>query len=118
MPYNGEIIHFMGGIHDYIGELSQTKPHPMGPHWYRINKPCITFLQQGPQKLVDVVASMHGPFNKYRKFVDIYIPPDSTMEIRVLDKKGKLFKFYQEELSRKGPDLIKVADSSIVSSLQ
>ena len=114
--YNGEVIHFIGGVHDYLGELDQSE-HPMGSDWYRIKNPCITFQQQDPQtqKLNNVVASMAGPNKAYQKFVDIRVPPDSIMEIRVLDKKGDLYKVYKQESERVAPSLIHMPSSGVVA---
>lgn len=117
--YNSEIIHFIGGVHDYIGELDQSE-HPMGKNWYRIKKPCITFSQRNEEKqrVDNVVASMVGPHKTYRKFVDIRVPEDSIMEIRVLDKNGDLYKFYQKESNRVSPSLIVMPDSDVVTDIR
>ena len=114
--YNDEIIQIIGGLNDYVGKLDQT-PHPMGPGWYRIQDPCLVFLREDVKnkRMTTVVSNFSGPVgqNNYRKFVDVYIPPDCQMEIRVIDKKGKLHEFYQAEITRKAPNLIVVPDRGV-----
>ena len=105
--YNDEVIQISGGLNDYIGKLDQS-PHPMGEGWYRIKDPCITFSKQDPntKQVLNVVASLHGPQNNFRKFVDIRIPDGLQMEIKVIDKTGELYKFYQKEINRETPQNI------------
>jgi len=108
MPYNGEIIHFIGGIHGYIGELDQSK-HPMGEGWVRIKNPCaVDIVQDNKTKAVNrVIARIWGIKKLYQKYVDIYCPKDSLKEIRVLDKQGEIYQVYQKELNRPDLNLIK-----------
>jgi len=105
--YNDEIIEFSGGINSYIGKLEQSK-HPQGPGWYRIIDPCLVIQKEGleTKQIKNTIATIWGPQKNFRKFVDIYVPPDSIMEVKVLDKDGELYKFYQTEISRKAPNLI------------
>jgi len=104
--YQNEIIHFTGGINEYIGELDQTK-HPLGDGWYRIKNPCCPYTNQDGDKVSFSITRIWGVDKLYRKFVDIYCPPDSLMEIRVLDKNGGLYKAYMKELNRPDLNLIK-----------
>ncbi len=117
MPYNDEIIQISGGMNDFIGKLDQTL-HPMGENWYRIKDPCITFMQKNEEKKVlqTVIARMSGPPGAiaFRKFVDIRIPECDPVEIRVVDKKGPLYKYYKEEIDRKEPSNIIVPDLTVV----
>ena len=113
--YNGEIIQFTGGTKDYIGELDQGE-HPNGPGWWRINKPCMIFERQNPEKrsIENVVTSFSGPQKSYRKFVDIYLSPEHPIEIKVVDKNGDLYKVYRQEADRVASDIIISPNLSIV----
>ena len=118
--YNGEIIHFAGGINDYIGKLDQTE-HPAGKGWHRILNPCLHFMAKDPssKKMQNIIVNMAaGPTaeNNYRKFVDIYIPPDSIIEVRILDQKGDLCEAYRKESERRGSSLIKSPGSDVVTA--
>jgi len=115
--YNDEIIHLIGGIHDFIGKFDQT-PHPMGEGWYRIKTPCLTFLKEDAvnKRMTTVVSRLTGPDGKnYRNFVDVYIPDSAHMEIRVLNKSGQLHEVYQGEIDRKPSKLIVVPNTVIKS---
>ena len=116
--YNDEVIQIIGGINDYIGKLDQT-PHPMGPDWYRLKDPCLIFVRDDPEKktMNTIVSKLQGPpgQNNYRKYVDIRIPDTSHMEIRTVDKKGKLYEVYKTELELKEPSKIIVPDFGIAS---
>ncbi|MCK4716978.1 MAG: hypothetical protein KAT54_09250, partial [Candidatus Marinimicrobia bacterium] len=89
--YNDEIIQFFGGINQYIGELDQSK-HPLGAGWYRIKNPCCPYTEQKGDGVTVSLSRIWGIDKLYRKFVDIYCPQDSLIEIRVLDKHGGLYK--------------------------
>lgn len=112
--YNGEVVHFIGGAQQYIGKIDQGE-HPNGPGWWRIKDPCVTFQEkdQQTQKINNVVFSMAGPNKIYRKFVDVFIPSESIIEIKVLDKNGQLYKVYKEEANRVAPSRIVLPDSGI-----
>ncbi len=101
MKYKNEIIHFIGGLTPFLGELKQGD-HPNGPSWYRIVNPCLVrVVQQTKESAPEVeVLTLEGSENNYRKFVDIRIPEDSIMEIRPLDKGGKLYKMYDAAQKR------------------
>lgn len=117
--YNGEIIHFFGGLTAYIGELDQIE-HPAGPGWWRIRHPCISeSYKDDDDNLQTMVLRIWGDKKRYRKFVDIYCPPDSLMEIRVLDKNGGLYEDYMKELKRPTakPGLIVAPSSAEVETI-
>lgn len=102
MKYAGEIIHFIGGMTPFLGELDQGD-HPNGPNWYRIKNPCLIKLvpsETGPKTAKIDVTTLEGDNNYYRKYVDIRIPPDSILEIRTLDKKGEFYKMYDAAQKR------------------
>lgn len=105
--YKGEIVHFIGGAKQYIGELD-TNEHPNGPNWYRIKRPCVTFqrMNEAEKRLENVIADNVGTNKAYRNFVDFRIPPDSIIEITILDKNGAMYKFYHEEINRVKRDRI------------
>jgi len=100
--YKNKIIKFCGGVRDYVGEL-QHGPHPNGAYWYRILKPCVSFTQQNPvtKKVQLTLASLRGINNTYEQFIDIYVPPDSIIEVLVADKTGDLYEVYQAEIKKK-----------------
>lgn len=112
-PYAGEIIEFNGGINTYLGEL-EIGEHPLGPNWYRIKNPCITFRRENKdmKRIESVVASIWGNQKMFRKFVDIRIPEDSILEVKVLDKDGGLYKIYKDEINRIAPERIILPDNA------
>ncbi len=99
MPYNNEIIHFCGGMREYIGKLEQSE-HPAGEGWIRILDPALMRYTQDEKGVQFNVMRIWGEDHLYRRFVDIYCPSDSLKEIKVLDKNGGLYKTYQKELGR------------------
>jgi len=101
--YNGETIQFIGGLNEYIGVLDQTE-HPNGQGWYRLKQACHIGFDQ--QKKATVITRLGGPKRVYRDYVDIYIPRDSLMEIRTLDKDGELYKVWNDEMRRPKLDRI------------
>lgn len=117
MPYKNEIIHFSGGMHDYIGELDST-PHPWGEGWIRIKNPCEVVYQKNKQGGIDkILIRIWGVKKEYRRFVDIYCPPDSLKEIRVVDKEGEIYKVYRKEVDRASLDLIKAPTSADLAAV-
>jgi hypothetical protein len=101
--YKGEVIHIIGGLNDYIGELDQSE-HPNGPGWYRINKPVLSFLQQDDKgRPVNALFAYKGAPGEqtYRDYVDIFIPPDDPKEIRTLVKDGPSHKIYMKIVNAK-----------------
>lgn len=116
--YNDEIIHFSAGINDYIGRLQQTA-HPNGPNWYRLNDVCIVFQQrnQKNQRIEKVLAPLSGPYKEYRKFIDIRVPEDSIIEVRVVDKNGKLYEIYKKEIDRVFPQNIIIPESGALTGI-
>jgi hypothetical protein len=115
--YKGEVIHFIGGIHEFIGEVEVGPPMDHG-RWYRIKNPCQSFVKQNEvQKRVDtIITSLAGPRKIYRKFVDLYVSHDMPLEIRVLDKNGELYKVYQQEVNRITPENIILPDMGIATN--
>lgn len=105
MPYKDQIVLFDGGIHRYIGQIDQA-PHKMGKGWWRILNPCelVEGMQNG--KKVNVIVAFHYPKANFKRYVDIYIPGDSLIEIRTLDKEGKMYEEYCKVMERQATDLI------------
>jgi len=99
--YKGDIIKFSGGIHEYVGELEQGV-HMNGPNWYRIKNPCLIFTTKDPQthSIQQNIVSLRGVHNTFRKFVDIFVPPESIIEICVADETGDLYKVYHQEIKK------------------
>jgi hypothetical protein len=113
--YNGEVIHFSGGINDYIGELDQSE-HPMGPNWYRIKNACVTFQHQHPEtQRIEQVISYVSNNKSFRKFVDVRVPDDSIVEVKVVDKDGHLYKVYKAEIARMPSTIIHMPNSGITT---
>ncbi len=100
MKYSDEIIHFIGGIHEYLGRLGEGE-HPMGDDWFSIKDPCLTWMHQNEaeKRLDTVVASLWGPHKVYRRYVNFRIPPECPIEIRELDKNGSLYGYYQKTIN-------------------
>jgi hypothetical protein len=109
--YAGEIIQFIGGVQQYIGEMAQ-EPHPNGKGWYRILNPCTPSVEQDGNDIRLTLTRIWGMDRLYQKFVDIYCPDDSLKEVRVLDKAGGLYKGYMAELTRAEFGLIRPPGSS------
>lgn len=106
MPYNDKVILFSGGPIDYVGVLDQ-RPHKMGKDWYRILNPCertVIHHQNGGQQ--ELLVSIHGPMGRYKQYVDIKIPENMPIEIRVLDDDGDLVEIYKKQVAMKKSDLI------------
>ncbi len=103
--YKGDIIQFMGGLNNYVGEVEQFEDnkgkHPNGEGWIRLNKPCIQQTFREGKKTVESIGLLGGPARVYRQFVDIYVPPgQSITEIRVLDPAGSMIKVYRQQINQ------------------
>lgn len=104
--YQNEIVHFIGGMVPYVGKLDQAL-HPNGPGWWRIIDPCtIAAIQNDIGGATINMGRIWGVDKMYRHYVDIYCPRESLMEIRTLDKEGRLYRQYQTELKRPSMNLI------------
>jgi len=115
--YKNEIVHFLGGANEYVGILETLSAEAGGGHWYRIHEPCLSFTQDNPalKRRQNILAYMCGAPKNYHNYVDIYIPQDSIIEIRVLDKKGDMFRIYRQEVERKAPNMIIVPQMGVAS---
>lgn len=100
--YKDKIIHFFGSMHQYVGEFDQGV-HKNGPGWYRILNPCVVMQQHDPETkiLTNILMSLTGPGDAYKKYVDIRVPDDFVVEIRTVNKKGAMYEFYKGETDRK-----------------
>jgi hypothetical protein len=101
--YKEEVIHFIGGMNEYLGVMDQTE-HSNGKGWYRILDAC--HIGFDPERKATRVTRLGGPKHVYRSFVDIYIPPDSIMEVRALDKKGELYNVWRKAITQPKADRI------------
>jgi hypothetical protein len=107
--YKEQVIHFKGGINEWMGELDQA-PHKMGKNWYRINNPVmIRYLGDGRLGL----TAIQGPDNMYKKFIDIRVPEDSILEILTVDREGGLYKAYIKESAREKSNIIVSPNSGL-----
>ena len=115
--YKDEVVHFSGGLNDYVGMLEIMSVEAGGGRWCRIHEPCLLFQMKSPttRQLQNVLTYMCGAPKNYHPYVDIFIPRDSIIEVRVLDKKGQMFDVYKREISRKAPNLIVVPDMGIAA---
>ena len=99
--YKGEVVHIVGTLSSYLGELGQEE-HPNGKNWMRINNP-VAMKYEGDQiKLL----KLGGVEDLYKPYVDIKLPADVAYEVRVLDKASMLYDGYIKESRRKKPSLI------------
>jgi hypothetical protein len=98
--YKGEIIHFISGNTEFLGEIDQGV-HPNGENWLRIKNPCL--IAYNPEKQGVMIAKMGGIDDVYRPFVDIRIPSNAVMQIRVLDKASELYKTYHRQIEQMKP---------------
>jgi len=112
MKYKGEVVHIIGGIQEYIGEIEEGD-HKNGIGWHRINNACLTFkrVYDNDKKIHTVVSALRG----YRKFVDQYIPPDLPIEVLTLDKNDELYKVYKKEINQVKTSHIILPNSDVVS---
>ncbi len=113
--YKDQIIHFFGGMHEYVGELDQ-KEHKMGKGWYRILNPCLVSQTQDPETktLTNILIPLPGSGNAYKKYVDFRIPEDFVIEIRTIHKGGRMYEIYKQEVERPVADRIHIPESSSV----
>lgn len=106
MPYKDEVIHFTGGVHEYVGQLDQAT-HKMGKNWYRILNPCLLVNQTAPDgRQRTGLMAIQGQGDFFKRYVDIRIPDDSIIEIRTLDKGGDLYEAWEKEHQRKKSKII------------
>lgn len=108
MPYKDQVVLFDGGIHRYVGQIDQAK-HKMGEGWWRILNPCEIAQGQQNGKPVNVLVAFHYPKRNFKRYVDLYIPRDSLIEIRTLDHDGDMYKEYCRVMERQASDLIHLA---------
>lgn len=113
--YNDDVVQFRGGISEYVGRVTELKERGKG--WYRIKEPCLVFQRDNPamKRRENVLAYLPGPQKNFKKYVDVYIPPDSIIEVWPLDEAGELYKVYEKEISRKTPDLIIVPNMGVAA---
>ena len=113
--YSNDIIHFTGGINDWVGEpgMGFNGPHKMGSGWYRINKPCM-YLQD-TQNRKHLIIPIQGADRLYKRYVDIYCPADSLQEIKVLDPKGAMYECYMKERDHEPSSIIQAPGTKIRS---
>ena len=110
--YKDKIVQFFGGVNQYIGEMDPG-PHPNGSNWYRILNPCCPNVESVGDGVRLSLTRIWGMDKLYKKYVDIYCPPDSLIEIRELD--GGMLNMYKKELERPDMNLIKSPGDSEVS---
>lgn len=96
--YKGKIVHIMGGIHDFMGEIEDS---PNGDGWIRIKNPCLVKTIEQKGAVGELISKLGGPQDIYENFVDLYIPPgESLLEIRVLNENGGLHEAYMKQINQ------------------
>ena len=98
--YKGKVIHFIGGINEYLGELDQSSA--LSENWIRIYNPVLVrFVTRGVETGL-MVERLGGPGEAYEKFVDLWLPDTLRYEVRVLREDGHLYATYikQREMPR------------------
>jgi len=115
--YKGKIVHVIGGMHDFMGEIdafcSEVKDdngyssiigdgkHPNGDGWIRIKNPCLVKTVEQKNAVGELISKLGGPQDVYEAFVDLYIPPgESLVEIRVLNENGGLHEAYMKQIKQ------------------
>lgn len=97
--YKGKIVHVIGGLHDFMGEIDTGPGNGNG--WIRINNPCLVQSVQKKNEVGELISKMGGPQRVYEDHVDIYIPPgQSILEIRVLKEGGGLHHAYMKQINQ------------------
>lgn len=104
--YSGKIIHLTYGGNDYIGDIKVLSEEG----WYRIFNPCSVNVVQiqtpkGPGEKI-FISAIQQDDDRYEKFVDIFIPPEMIIEIRVLNPDGAYMEIYNRQIARKKSKLI------------
>lgn len=95
--YKGKIVHIVGMLSSYVGELDQDE-HPNGEDWIRIKNPCSMKITGSNQLMI---SKLGGVENMYRPYVDIKMPPDVAFEVRVVDKASVLYEAYIAQITQK-----------------
>lgn len=112
--YKGQIIHFNGGINAYVGELDQAN-HKNGENWYRIINPCEVRYKAEPNGLTRMgLSAIWGNGDFFKHFIDIKVPDESIIEIRIVDKEGDLYEAYKKEIKRKKSKIIQVPSNMTI----
>ncbi len=93
--YKGKIVHIVGMLSSYIGELQQGE-HENGEDWIRIHNPCGLKITNNQL----IIAKLGGVENMYLPYVDIKMPPDIAFEVRVVDKASVLYDKYIEQITQ------------------
>ncbi len=112
--YKGQIIRFsVDGVYDFVGEL-ETKDHPSGSNWFRINEACEIAVREDPQKktINRIISRIWGEQKDTRHWVDIRVPKDATIRITEVDPKGNFYAVYKQEINRVEADLIKMPNAA------
>lgn len=95
--YKGKIVHFIGGIHEYLGEiqwLDQTG-------WLRISNPVLARAHTQGKEAGLYLERLGGPGEVYAKWVDLYIPlGQSLMEVRILMEGSSLHNAYMKQVNQ------------------
>jgi len=92
----GDIVHLIGGITEYAGEISLISEEKMG-YWVSIKNPCILMMVQKGNQMLSTLSILGGPEYVYEHHVILYLPKDSLIEIRVLDREGGLYALYKKQ---------------------
>jgi hypothetical protein len=99
--YVGKVIHFVGGVNQYLGRLDSIDVAVYGL-FMRITNPCLCFI--GDKGIA--LSKLGGELDVFEPHVMIYQPADRPFEIREVTPGNDLAKAYFKEASRKKSEII------------
>jgi hypothetical protein len=111
--YIGKVIHFVGGINQYVGRLDAIEVLLYGD-MFIITNPCLCFISDKGIGL----SKLGGELDVFEPHVMIYQPADKPFEIREVTPGNDLAKAYFKEASRKKSEIIAAPGSVDVASLK
>ena len=101
MEYEGEVVHLISNGVDFLGKVSSRFDGDI-TLWWRILDPCFVVsvhdAKTGASQGVKI-SRIGSAYDHYEHYVDIYIPPQKTIQIRVLKKGSLLFDAYTKEIN-------------------
>lgn len=111
--YVGKVVHFVGGVNQFIGRLDSIDVAVYGL-FLRITNPCLCFVNEKGIGL----SKLGGELDVFEPHVMIYQPADKPFEIREVTPGNDLAKAYFKEASRKKSEIIAAPGSVDVASLK
>lgn len=99
--YIGKVIHFVGGVNQFVGRLDFLGIDVYGL-FLKIINPCLCYVNDKGIGL----SKLGGEMEIFEPHVLIYQPADKAFEIREVTADGDLAKAYWKEVNRKKPQYI------------